>query len=95
MVARIPPFAPFTYWGLVEFLVLVEDELENLGDDPLEPPSAANQLIFDILVEPAEHQNLLNTLEDRMHMEQHQMRVYVLEKLEAVQCERIAVLWAR
>jgi len=44
LVTRIQRFAPFTYWGLVEFLVLVEDELENLGDDPLEQQQASNQL---------------------------------------------------
>jgi len=36
LVTGIWPFAPFTYQGLVEFIVLVADALENLGDDPLE-----------------------------------------------------------
>ena len=74
LVTRIQPFASFTYLGLVEFLVWVEDELENLGDQPLEWQNAANQLIFDLLVEPTLHQNLPNTLADGMPFEQHQMR---------------------
>ena len=32
---------------------------------------------------------------DRMHVEQHQMRTYAPEELEAMRYERVAILWAR
>ena len=41
LVVGIQPFAPFAYRGSVEFLVLVEDELDNLGDQPSERQYAA------------------------------------------------------
>ena len=59
----------------MEFLVLAEDALDTLGGDAISREDAANKLIYDLLVEPAEHQNLLN-LEERIAVEQHQMRVY-------------------
>ena len=59
----------------MEFLVLAEDALDTLGGDAISREDAANELIYDLLVEPAEHQNLLN-LEERIAVEQHQMRVY-------------------
>jgi len=40
---------------LVEFLVLVENDLDTLGDDPVAQQEAANQLSYDLLVEPAKH----------------------------------------
>ena len=42
LMVGIQPFAPFTYQGLVEFLVLVEDQLDNLGNHPLERQHAVN-----------------------------------------------------
>ena len=60
----------------MEFLVLAEDALDTLGGDAISREDAANKLIYDFLVEPAEHQNLLNNLEERIAVEQHQMRVY-------------------
>ena len=62
LVVGIQPFTPFTHRGLVEFLILVQDELDNLGDPSLERQQTANQLIFDLFIEPTTHQNLLNTL---------------------------------
>ena len=73
----------------------MEEELENLGDHQLEWPHVANQLIFYLLVEPAVHQNLPNTLADWMSLEQHLMRTYAHEEPKAVQYERVAILWAR
>ena len=73
MVTGIRPFAPFTYRGLVKFLVLKKDVLDNLGEDPLERKNATDQLIYDLLVEPAKHQDLTNNLEDWLSIEQHQM----------------------
>jgi len=61
---------------MVKFLVLEEDALDTLGDYPITQQEAANQLIYDLLVELAEHQNLLNNLEDRIAVEIHLMRLY-------------------
>jgi len=72
----IQPFAPFTYRGLVEFLVLAENALDTLSGDLITRQEAANQLIYDLLVEPTEHQNLPNNLEDRIAIELLQMRAY-------------------
>jgi len=79
----------------VEFLVLEEDAMDTLGNDPIAWQDAANQLIYDLLVEPVEHQNLLNNLKDRVAIEQQKMRVYTHGQPEAEQCKRLAVLWAR
>ena len=95
MVTTIRSFTAFTYRGLVEFLVLVEDTLDNLGDNPLERQNAADQLIYDLLLEPAKHQNLPKNLEDRVAVEQRQMRVYPHGKPEAERCVWVTVLWAR
>jgi len=85
LVLGIQPFAPFTYHGLVEFLVLVEDELDNLGDQQLGWQHVVNQLIFDILVKPTIHHNLPNTLVDRMMPEHRLMRTHAQEEPKAIQ----------
>jgi len=69
LVMGIQPFPPFTYHGLMEFLVLVEDKPETLGDQPLEWQHTVNQLIFYLLIKPVVHQDLPNTLADRMPLE--------------------------
>jgi len=51
----IRPLARFTYRGLVEFLVLAENALDALGNDPAARQEAANQLVYDLLVEPTGH----------------------------------------
>ena len=71
MITGIRSVALFTYRGLVECLVLAKDALDTLGDDLIAQQEAANQLIYDLLLEPAEHQNLLNNLEDRVAVEIH------------------------
>jgi len=79
----------------VEFPVLVEDALDNLGDDPLEQQNVADQLMYDLPVEPAVHQNLPNNLEDRVVIKRYQMTVYNHGRTEAKQCEWIVILWVR
>jgi len=54
----------------------MEDELDNLGDQPLEQQHTANQLICDLLVKPKIHQNLPNTLAEQIPLEHHLMRTY-------------------
>ena len=92
LVIRIQPFAPFTYRGLVEFLVQVEDELDHLGDQPLERQHTANQLIFDLLIEPV-HQSLPNTIADQVHKEHHLMRTYAQDEPEAMRYGYVTTLW--
>jgi len=48
-------YPPFTYQGLVEFLVVAEEALDPLGDSPSARQQAAHQLVYDGLMEPAEH----------------------------------------
>ena len=76
MITRIRPFASFTYRGLVEFLLVAEDVLDSLGDDPVARQEASHQLIYNALIEPCERQNLPCSLDDRVATEQHQMRIY-------------------
>jgi len=93
LVIGIQPFAPSTYRGLVEFLVVVDDALDNLGDQPLEQQHVANQLIFDLLVEPAIQQTLPNTLAEWVQLEHHLMRTYAQEEPQAMQYGSVASLW--
>jgi len=69
LITGIRPYAPFTYRGLVEFRILAEDALYTLGGDLITRQEAAHQLIYDLLVELAEHQNLSNNLEDLVALE--------------------------
>jgi len=58
-------FALFTYRWLVEFLTMAEDVLDSLGEDQIACQEAAQQLIYDVLVEPTGHLNLPTTLVKR------------------------------
>ena len=53
---------PFTYRGLVEFLIMAEDVLHSLGEDQDAHQEPAHQLIYDVLVEPTGHVNLPTSL---------------------------------
>ena len=44
-VANIWGYGPFTYRGLVEFLTVAEEVLEELGSDPRTRQASARQLI--------------------------------------------------
>jgi len=59
-------YVPFTYRGLVEFFTVVEEVLEELGRDPQTRQDSTHQLIYDVLLEPAEHLELPPTLRKRM-----------------------------
>ena len=71
LITGIRPFVTFTYWWLVDFLVLAYGALDTLGGDPITQYEVANQVIYDLFVEPAEHPNLPNNLEDQIVVEQH------------------------
>jgi len=46
----------------VEFLLVAEEVLDNLGEGSMACQEAAHQLIYDVLVDPAEHLNLPTSL---------------------------------
>jgi len=74
---------------------VAEDILESSGDDQTICQETEHQLIYDVLVEPAEHLNLPITLLERNTFETQQIRVYAREQHEVEQCRRVAKLWFR
>ena len=94
-MANIRGYDPFTYRGLVEFLTVVEEVLEELGSDPRTRQASARQLIQEVLLEPAGQLEMPNTLAERNAFEQQQMRCYEEECPEVELCRRIATLWYR
>ena len=48
-------YPPFTYRGLVEFLVVAKEALDSLGDNPSARQQATHQLVYDGMMEPTEH----------------------------------------
>jgi len=94
-VANIRGYGPFTYRGLVEFLAVAEEVLEELGIDPRTRQASAHQLIQDVLLEPAGQLEMPNTLVECTAFEQRQMRRYEEECPEVELCRRMATLWYR
>ena len=45
-------YTPFTFRGLVDFLILAEEQVDVLGDTPLERSNAASQLVNVALIAP-------------------------------------------
>ena len=72
-------YTPFTFRGLVEFLILAEDRVDLLGNTPLERSDAAMQLINTALIAPATAQQLPITIVERNQIEHHQMRLLFVE----------------
>jgi len=50
LVTRQRGYAPFTYRGLVEFLLLAEEVLDDLGEGSVARQEVAHKLIYDVLV---------------------------------------------
>jgi len=48
-------YTPFTYQGLVEFLLVTEHQVDHLGVTPLQRSIAASQLIQSFLIQLAEN----------------------------------------
>ena len=94
-VASIRGYGPLTYRGLVEFLVIAEDVLDELGRDPQTRQASAHQLIHDMLLEPAGQLEMPNTLVQRNAFEQQQMRRYEQDCPEVELCRCMATLWYR
>jgi len=87
---RTPGYPPFTYRGLVEFLVVAEEVLDSLGDDLSARQQATHQLVYDGLMEPAEHIVLPDTLEGRIRFEHQQMDALGGITPTVRQCQRVA-----
>jgi len=79
----------------VEFLLVAEEVLDNMGKGPVPHQEAAHQLIYDVLVEPTEHINLPTSLVERNAYENQQMTAMELERPLVRQCRRVATLWFR
>jgi len=76
-------YAPFTYRGVVEFLLLAEHQVDYLGNTPFQRGIATSQLVHNTLIQPAENQHLPTTLSERDKVEHHQMRLLFVEKIQA------------
>ena len=94
-VASLRGCGPCTYRGLVEFFTIAKDALEELGRDPQMRQDSAYQLMYDLLIEPAEHLELPTTVIERNAYEQQQMRRYEQECPEVELCRRMETLWYR
>jgi len=79
----------------MEFLLVVKEVLDTLGEGQVARQEAAHQLIYDVLVEPAEHINLPTSLVECNVFENQQMTTMELERPLVRKCKRIATLWFR
>jgi len=68
-VSRLSGYCPFSYRGLVEFLEVAEDVLEELGRDARTRRDSTRQIIRDVLLEPAELVALPSTPLERNEFE--------------------------
>ena len=80
---HIGSYTPFPYRGLVDFLILAEEQVDFLGDTSWERSSAASQLVNTILIAPAEEQQLLLTMVERNQIGHHQMKLLFAENPQA------------
>jgi hypothetical protein len=94
-VTGLRGFAPFTYRGLVEFLMMIEGELSMLGEDPSSRQIIAHQVIYDALIEPAGHLGMPAAYSGRQNFEVRQMNQFREENPEVDICWRMAKLWYR
>ena len=74
---------------------MAEEVLDTLGEEQEARPEAAHQLIYDVLLEPAEQINLPTSLVERNTFENQQMTVLELERPLVRQCKRVSILWFR
>ena len=58
-------YTPFTFRGLVEFLIVADDRVDSLGNTPSEMSDAAVQLINTALIALATTQQLPITIAER------------------------------
>ena len=86
-------YPPFTYRGLVEFLVVAEEALDSLGDDSSARQQAAHQLVYVGLMEPAKHIVMPDSLEGRIRFEHREMDALGEITPTMRQCRRVAAFW--
>jgi len=72
-------YTPFTFRGLVDFLILAEEQVDSLGYTPLERSDAAIQLVNSGLIAPATAQQLSITIVERNQIKHNQMRLLFTE----------------
>jgi len=72
-------YTSFTFIGLVDFLILAEEQVDSLRDTPLEGSNAAVQLVNTALTTPAAVRHLPTTIFERNQIEHHQMRLLFTE----------------
>ena len=73
--------------------MIAEEVLETLGSGQRTRQEDADQLIYDVLIEPIEHMDLPVTTTTRNAFEIHQMRAFNYECPEVVLSRRMAKLW--
>ena len=73
--------------------MVAEDVLETLGSDQRTRQEDADQLIYDVLIEPTEHMDLPVTTTERNAHEIRQMRLFSQECPKVNLCRKIAKLW--
>jgi len=92
---HIGAYTPFTFRGLVDFLILAEEWVDSLGDAPLERSDAVIQLVNMTLIAPTAVQQLPIRIVERNQMEHHQMRLLFTENPQAKRYKRVATIWVR
>ena len=74
-------YTPFTFRGLVDFLIIAEGRVDSLGNTPLGRSDAAMQLINTALIALAATQHLLITIAERHQIKHRQMILLFVETL--------------
>ena len=75
--------------------MIIEDVLDTLGGNQSSRQEAAHQLIYDVLIDPAERLNLPSSLIEINAHELQQMRIFSQECPDVNLCKRMAKLWHR
>jgi len=86
-------YTPFTFRGLIDFLLMAEEHVDSLGNTPLERRNAANRLVNTALIGPAAALHLPTTIVERNQIEYHQMRILFTENPLAEWYKRVAIMW--
>ena len=76
-------YTPFIFRGLIDFIILAEEQVDLLGDIPLERSNAASQLVNMALIAPVVGQHLPITIVERNQVEHHQIRLLFTENPQA------------
>ena len=74
---------------------MAEEVLDSLGADPSARQEAAHKLVYDGLMEPAQHISMPDSLEGHIKFEHQQMFDLEVERPTVRQCQRVTTLWYR